>query len=164
MYIYIVFDIIEKPVRHVVYQHDIVCMYKILSLILWDIIMNEQLINIIWTNIWASVFSGSQINGSRGFAIFKTVQHISSIFAYHKNISMCMCLSGLYLWYTATYKYISTSQARLLFTPTLQPWITNAVMIDVFITIPTRRKSVIKAWKYYAHTANHSVSHSPAPV
>ena len=90
------FDI-EKPVRHVVYQHDIVCMYKILSLILWDIIMNEQLINIIWTNIWASVFNGSQINGSRGFAIFKTVQHISSIFAYHKNISMCMRLSVLYL-------------------------------------------------------------------
>ena len=46
MYIYL--DIIEKPVRHVVYQHDIVHMYKILSLILWDIMMNEQSINIIW--------------------------------------------------------------------------------------------------------------------
>ena len=43
-------------------------------------------------------------------------------------------------------------------------WIANAVVIDVFITTPTRRKSVLKAWKYYAHTAIHSVSHSPASM
>ena len=80
------------------------------------------------------------------------------------NISICMCLSVLYLWYTTTYKCIPTSQARLIFTPTLQPWITNAVEIDVFITTPTRWKSALKVWKYYAHTASHSVSQSPAPV
>ena len=37
-------------------------------------------------------------------------------------------------------------------------------MIDVFITTPTRWKSVLKAWKYYAHTASHSVSHFPALI
>ena len=47
---------------------------------------------------------------------------------------MCMYLSVLYLWYTTTYKYISTSRARSIFTPTLQTWIANnAVVIDVFI-------------------------------
>ena len=59
---------------------------------------------------------------------------------------MCMCLSVLYLWYTTTYKYISTSQVTLIFTPTLQTWIANVVVIDVFITTLTRWKSVLKAW------------------
>ena len=103
LYIYIVFDIIEKPVRHVVYQHDIVCMYKILSLILWDIIMNEQLINIIWTNIWASVFigsqiSGSQINGSRidgshGFAISRLYNtYCQFLLILRTYLCVCVCL------------------------------------------------------------------------
>ena len=60
-------------------------------------------------NRWASVFSGSRITWIR---YFKTVRRLSSIFAY---ISMCMCLSILYLWYTTTYRYISTSRARSIY-------------------------------------------------
>ena len=103
------FDI-EKPVRHVVYQHDIVCMYKILSLILWDIIMNEQLINIIWTNMWASVFSGSRINGSRmdgscGFTISRLYDNITSILLIIRTY-LCVCVSVCIcdiLWLTRTF-------------------------------------------------------------
>ena len=81
-----------------------------------------------------------------------------------------MRLSVFYLWYTTTYKYISiyiTGYAcRSIFTPTLQSGIDRHMIgvIDVFITIPTRRKSVLKAWKYYAHTASQTVSYFPAVV
>ena len=93
---------------------------------------------------------------------FKTVQHISSIFADHNDhihVYVFVCFE-----FATTYKYISTSWDRLIFIPTLQPWIANAVVNDGFITTPTRRKSVLKARKYYAHTVSYSVSHSPAPV
>ena len=120
----------------------------------------------------ASVFSWSRINGlridgSRGFAISRLYDTSRQFLLIIMNISMCMCLSVLYLWYTTTYKYISTSRARSIFTPGQHfrlAWIANAVVIDVFITTPTRRKSVLKTWKYYADTASHSVSHSLAPV
>ena len=80
------------------------------------------------------------------------------------NISMCICVSVLYLWYITTYKYISTSQARSIFTvQTLQSLIA-IVVIDVYITTSTRQKCVLKAWKYYVHTVNHTVSHSPTLV
>ena len=110
---------------------------------------------------------GSTDCGSRitWFHYFNTVRHILSIFAYHnKHIYLYVCLSVLYLWYTTAYKYIFTSWARSIFTPILLPWISNVVVIDVFITTPTRQTSVLKAWKYYGHTASHSVSHSPASV
>ena len=68
----------------------------------------------------------------------KTVLHIStSIFAVILNISMCMCLSALYCdipWLTSTFP----RWARLIFTPTFQSLIT-IIMINVFITTPTRR-------------------------
>ena len=117
----------------------------------------------------ASVFSGPRINGlwinrSCGFTISRLYNTYRQYLLIIMSISMCMCLSVLYLLYTTTYKYISMSWARSIFTPTLQPWIANAVVIDVFIATSTRRKSVLKAWKYYAHTTSHSVSHFPAPV
>ena len=107
-----------------------------------------------------------QVNGSHRFAISRLYDTYHQFLLIIMNISMFICFSVLYLWYTMTYKYISTSWAMLIFTPTLvlQPWIANAVVIDVFITTPTRPKSVLKAWKYYSHTVSHSVSHSPAPV
>ena len=54
----------------------------------------------------------------------KTAWHIS-IFAVILNVSKCMYLSALYLWYTyyTTYKYISTSGARSIFPSTLHSYI-----------------------------------------
>ena len=90
-----------------------------------------------------SVFSGSQINrlridGLRGFAISRLYDIYHQFLLIIMNISMYMSLSVLYLSHTMTYKYICTSQARSIFTPTLQLWIANAVVIDFFITTPTR--------------------------
>ena len=55
----------------------------------------------------------------------KTAWHILSVFAVILNISKCMYLSALYLWYMyyTTYKYISTSGARSIFSSTLQSYI-----------------------------------------
>ena len=106
---------------------------------------------------------GSQINGSHGFTVSRLYDTYHQFLLIVMNMSMCMCLSVLYLWYTTTYKYISMSHTRSIFNPTLQPWIA-IVIINVFITTLTRRISVLKAQKYCAHTASHSVSHSPALV
>ena len=117
----------------------------------------------------ASVFSGSRINesridGSHGFAISRLHDTYRQFLLIIMNISMSMCFVCFVFVIYYDLQVHLTSRARSIFTPTLQAWITNAVVIDVFITTPTRRKSVLKAWKYYAHTASHSVSHSPASV
>ena len=70
------------------------------------------------------------------------------------------CISDI-LWLTSI---ISMSQARLIFTVlTLQSDIT-IVVTDVYITTPTRLKSVLKAWKYCGHTVSHICQPFPALV
>ena len=58
-------------------------------------------------------------------------------------MSMCFVCFVFVIYYDLQVHF--TSRARSIFTPTLQAWIANAVMIDVFITTPTRQKSVLKA-------------------
>ena len=76
---------------------------------------------------------------------FKTVRHISSIFAYHnENIFVYVFVCFAFVIYYDLQVHF-TSRARSIFTPTLQPWIANAVVTDVFITTPTTQNSVLKA-------------------
>ena len=92
------------------YNNIDVCETQIPSSYAWDEIgqTNQQMA----CHSGAWVFSGSRINGlridgSRGFAISRLYNTYRQFLLIIMNISMCMCLSVLYLWYTTTYKYIS---------------------------------------------------------
>ena len=66
-------------------------------------------------------------------------------FCYHnEHIYVYVFVCFVFVIYYMTYKYFPTSWARSIFISTLQPWIA-IVVIDVFITTPTRQKSVLKA-------------------
>ena len=47
--------------------------------------------------LWAVVFSRSQINGSHGFAIARLYDRYQFLLPVILNITMCMCVSVLYL-------------------------------------------------------------------
>ena len=69
--------------------------------------------------------------------LFQDCATVSSIFAYNnEHIYVHMFVCFVFVIYHDLQVHF-TSQARSIFTPTLQTWIANTIVIDV-ITTPTR--------------------------